>query len=66
MSGPSATRSGAGWSPSSPDQIAYVDLSTAKAERTFMPSVFPAIRADSIAELAAKLGLDPAALEARS
>jgi tricarballylate dehydrogenase len=45
-----------------PDQIAYAVIDS-KAERLFMPSVFPAIRADSIAELAAKLGLDPAALE---
>jgi tricarballylate dehydrogenase len=29
-----------------------------------MPSVFPAIRADTIGELAAKLGLDPQAVEA--
>ena len=29
-----------------------------------MPSVFPAIRAGTIGELAAKLGLDPATLEA--
>jgi tricarballylate dehydrogenase len=45
-----------------PDQIAY-SIIDSKAERLFMPSVFPAIRADSIAELATKLGLDPAALE---
>ena len=29
-----------------------------------MPSVFPAIRANTIGELAGKLGLDPAALDA--
>jgi tricarballylate dehydrogenase len=45
-----------------PDQIAYAVIDS-KAERLFMPSVFPAIRADSIGDLAAKLGLDPAALE---
>ena len=44
-----------------PDQIAY-SIIDAKAEALSMPSVFPAIRADTIAELAAKLGLDPAAL----
>ncbi|WP_268920155.1 MULTISPECIES: FAD-dependent tricarballylate dehydrogenase TcuA [Acidiphilium] len=43
-------------------QIAYAILD-AKAAKLFMPSVFPAIRAGSIAELAGKLGLDPAALE---
>jgi tricarballylate dehydrogenase len=46
-----------------PDQIAYAIID-AKAETLFMPSVFPAIRADTIAGLAAELGLDPAALEA--
>lgn len=46
-----------------PGQIAYAIID-AKAERLFMPSVFPAIRADSIGELAVKLGLDPAALGA--
>ncbi len=43
-------------------QIAYSIIDT-KAERLFMPSVFPAIRADSIAGLATQLGLEPARLE---
>ena len=34
-----------------------------KCEKLFMPSVFPAIRANTIGELAGKLGLDPAALD---
>jgi tricarballylate dehydrogenase len=46
-----------------PDQIAY-SIFDAKAERNFMPSVFAPYRANSIAELAAQVGLDPAALEA--
>jgi tricarballylate dehydrogenase len=46
-----------------PGQIAY-SIIDSKAESLFMPSVFPAIRADSIAELARRLELDPAALEA--
>jgi tricarballylate dehydrogenase len=41
-----------------PGQIAY-SLFDAKALPLFMPSVYPAVRADSIGELAAKLGLDP-------
>jgi tricarballylate dehydrogenase len=45
-----------------PDQIAY-SIIDAKAEKLFMPSVFPAIKADSIGELATKLGLAPASLE---
>jgi tricarballylate dehydrogenase len=45
-----------------PDQVAY-SIIDSRSERLFMPSVFPAIKADTIAELAAKLGLDPAALE---
>lgn len=43
-------------------QIAY-SIFDSKAERLFMPSVFPAIRADTIAQLAGKLGLDAARLE---
>lgn len=43
-------------------QIAF-SIIDAKAEKLFMPSVFPAIRAATIAELAGKLGLDPNALE---
>lgn len=46
-----------------PGQIAY-SIIDSKSESLFMPSVFPAIRADSIADLAGKLGLDPAALVA--
>ncbi len=45
-----------------PGQIAY-SIVDAKAERLFMPSVFPAIRAGSIGELARALGLDSAAVE---
>jgi tricarballylate dehydrogenase len=45
-----------------PGQIAW-SIIDAKSAKLFMPSVFPAIRADSIAELAAKTGLDPVALE---
>jgi len=45
-----------------PGQIAYC-IVDAKAERLFMPSVFPAIRAGSIAELARAFGLDAGALE---
>ena len=41
-----------------PGQIAY-SLFDAKALKLFMPSVYPAVRADSIGELATKLGLDP-------
>ena len=46
-----------------PDQVAY-SIIDSRSERLFMPSVFPAIKAGSIAELATKLGLDPAALDA--
>lgn len=46
-----------------PGQIAYAIID-AKADPLFMPSVFPAIRAGSIRELAVKLGLDPARLDA--
>ncbi|HUJ73738.1 MAG TPA: FAD-dependent tricarballylate dehydrogenase TcuA [bacterium] len=42
-----------------PGQIAYC-LIDAKAEKLFMPSVYPAIRASTVAELAALLGLEPA------
>ncbi|HWX47278.1 MAG TPA: FAD-dependent tricarballylate dehydrogenase TcuA [Roseomonas sp.] len=45
-----------------PGQIAW-SIIDSKSERLFMPSVFPAIRADSIAELAGKLGLDVATVE---
>ena len=46
-----------------PDQIAY-SIIDSRSERLFMPSIFPAIKAATIAELAVKLGLDPAATEA--
>jgi tricarballylate dehydrogenase len=44
-----------------PGQIAYA-ITDIKAEKLFMPSVFPAVRASTIDELARKLDLDPAAL----
>lgn len=46
-----------------PGQIAYAIIDS-KAVDLFMPSVFPAVRADSIAGLAEQLGIDPEALEA--
>jgi len=46
-----------------PGQIAWC-IVDAKAERLFMPSVFPPVRAASIAELASGLGLDAAGLQA--
>ena len=46
-----------------PDQVAYAIIDS-RSERLFMPSVFPAIKADTIGELATKLGLEPATLEA--
>ena len=45
-----------------PDQIAY-SIIDAKSIDLFMPSVFPAIEAQSIRELAEKLELDPDSLE---
>ena len=44
-----------------PDQVAYAIID-ADALDLFMPSVFPPIKADTIEELARKLGLPPAAL----
>lgn len=44
-----------------PDQVAYAIIDS-RSERLFMPSVFPAIKADSIEALAGLLGLDPASL----
>ena len=41
-----------------PEQIAY-SICDAKAFPLFMPSVFPAIKADTLEELAVKLKLDP-------
>ena len=46
-----------------PDQVAYV-LTDHKVAGRFMPSVFPAIEADSVAALAATLGLPSDAVEA--
>src|SRR5580704_9790449 len=45
-----------------PDQIAYA-ITDGKSENLFMPSVFPSVRAESISELAQKLGIDAAALK---
>src|ERR1700752_4940306 len=45
-----------------PDQIAYI-IFDSTVLTSFMPSLFPPIKADTIAELAGKLELDPAALE---
>jgi len=45
-----------------PDQVAY-SIIDSRAERYFMPSVFPAIKAGTVGELAVKLGLDPAAVQ---
>lgn len=45
-----------------PDQIAY-SIVDAKCMELFLPSVYPPIESGSIRELAAGLGLDPAALE---
>ena len=46
-----------------PQQIAYA-VTDAKSEKLFMPSAFPPMRAESISELAGKLGVDTAGLEA--
>ncbi|PVE23027.1 tricarballylate dehydrogenase [Microvirga sp. KLBC 81] len=45
-----------------PDQIAYIIFDGPSLE-LFMPSLYPPVKADSIRELAGKLGLDPHALE---
>ena len=45
-----------------PDQIGY-SIIDSKSIHMFMPSIFPALKADTIGELAVKLDLDPAALE---
>jgi tricarballylate dehydrogenase len=42
-----------------PDQIAY-SICDSKAFPLFMPSVYPAIKADTVGELAVKMKLDPA------
>jgi len=46
-----------------PDQIAYIIFDATSSE-LFMPSLYPAIEAPSLRELAGKLGLDADALEA--
>ena len=46
-----------------PGQIAY-SVIDAKAVGRFMPPVFPGDKADTLAELATKLGVDPATFEA--
>ncbi len=46
-----------------PGQIAYAILDS-KAERLFMPSLFPPVRENTIGGLARALGLEPDALEA--
>jgi tricarballylate dehydrogenase len=45
-----------------PGQIAY-SICDAKAFPLFMPSVYPAIKADSLGELATKMKLDPAKVQ---
>lgn len=45
-----------------PDQIAF-SIIDSKSIDLFMPSVFPALKADSISALAGRLELDPATLE---
>jgi tricarballylate dehydrogenase len=45
-----------------PGQIAY-SICDAKAFTLFMPSVYPAIKADTISELAEKMSLDPAKVQ---
>ncbi|GAB3680464.1 FAD-dependent tricarballylate dehydrogenase TcuA [Salinisphaera aquimarina] len=46
-----------------PDQIGHVIIDE-KSIRLFMPSVFPPERADTLEELAGKIGLDPARMQA--
>lgn len=46
-----------------PDQIAYA-IFDSKAEELFRPSIYPPIQAQTIAELAGKLGLNPSMLVA--
>ena len=45
-----------------PDQIAYIIFDAPSLE-LFMPSLYPPVRADTIPELAGKLGLSPEALQ---
>jgi tricarballylate dehydrogenase len=44
-----------------PDQVSY-SIIDAKSIDLFMPSVFPAVKADTIEGLAVQMGLDPAAM----
>jgi tricarballylate dehydrogenase len=46
-----------------PDQIAYI-IFDASSRNSFMPTLFPPIESDTVAGLATRLELDPAALEA--
>ncbi|ABQ36267.1 FAD-dependent tricarballylate dehydrogenase TcuA [Bradyrhizobium sp. BTAi1] len=46
-----------------PDQIAYI-IFDSKSANLFMPSLYPAVAASSIGELAGQLGLDPDRLSA--
>ncbi|MES1927083.1 FAD-dependent tricarballylate dehydrogenase TcuA [Salinisphaera sp. T31B1] len=46
-----------------PDQIGHVIIDE-KSIRLFMPSVFPPERADTLGELAGKIGLDPGSMQA--
>jgi tricarballylate dehydrogenase len=46
-----------------PDQIAYIIFDAPSLE-LFMPSLYPPVQADTVRELAGKLGLDPDALGA--
>ena len=46
-----------------PGQVGYAIIDS-RSERLFMPSVFPAIKADTVEGLAEKLGLDPGAVGA--
>ena len=57
-SGPSATRSGAGWSRSSRARSRY-SIIDAKAVGRFMPPVFPGAQADTLPELAAQARARP-------
>ena len=45
-----------------PDQIAYAIIDS-KIQGLFMPTIFPAVQADTIEELARKLELDPATVK---
>jgi len=47
---------------SQPDQIGYIIFDSPSLD-LFMPSLFPAVKGDTVHELALSLGLDPAALE---